>query len=184
MHDPDITDEVVQAASAGNGRAFETIFRALSPSVLGYLRARGVADPEGLTNEVFVGLIAKLPSLTGGVDGVRKVVFVIAHARMVDDYRRRQRTLAIVPYEPESDPRVEGSAAAAAEESFGTERVMEVLRILPDDQRDVLALRVVADLSIEQTAAVIGRSAGAVKQLQRRALLSVRRALEDRRVTL
>jgi RNA polymerase sigma-70 factor, ECF subfamily len=47
----------------------------------------------------------------------------------------------------------------------------------------VLYLRIVADLPIEQVAQVIGRSAGAVKQLQRRALLALRAALAERRVT-
>jgi RNA polymerase sigma-70 factor (ECF subfamily) len=48
----------------------------------------------------------------------------------------------------------------------------------------VLILRVVADLSIDQIAEVMGRSSGAVKQLQRRGLIAVRQALAERRVSL
>ena len=50
---------------------------------------------------------------------------------------------------------------------------------LPADQRDVLLMRVVADLSVEQTAAAIGRSAGAVKQLQRRGLIALRERVQE-----
>jgi RNA polymerase sigma factor (sigma-70 family) len=68
---------------------------------------------------------------------------------------------------------VETLAIGAAE----TARLRAVLDALPPDQRDVLLMRVLADLSIEQTAAALGKTDGAVKQLQRRALISVRESL-------
>jgi len=54
-----------------------------------------------------------------------------------------------------------------------------LLADLPPDQRDVLLLRVVADLSIEDTAAALGKRPGAVKSLQHRAMASLRRTLGD-----
>jgi RNA polymerase sigma-70 factor (ECF subfamily) len=59
----------------------------------------------------------------------------------------------------------------------GTARVLALLDQLSPDYRDVLALRVVADLGVEQTAAVMERSVGSVKQLQRRALRALRAEL-------
>ncbi len=50
---------------------------------------------------------------------------------------------------------------------------------LPADQRDVLLMRVVADLGVEETATALGKSPGAVKQLQRRALLTLRARVQD-----
>jgi len=50
---------------------------------------------------------------------------------------------------------------------------------LPDDQRPVLLLRVLADLTVEQVAQVMGRSVGAVKALQRRGLRTLRDRLEQ-----
>ena len=58
-------------------------------------------------------------------------------------------------------------------------RAQQMLSILPPDQQAVLALRIVAELSLEETAQVIGRSVGAVKQLQRRALLALKTAAAD-----
>ena len=46
-----------------------------------------------------------------------------------------------------------------------------MLERLNEDQRSVITLRILGDLSIEQTAEVLGKSTGAVKQLQRRGLL-------------
>jgi RNA polymerase sigma-70 factor (ECF subfamily) len=50
--------------------------------------------------------------------------------------------------------------------------------LLANDQREVLALRIIAELSLEQTAQVMNRSAGAIKQLQLRALANLRKQVD------
>ena len=59
----------------------------------------------------------------------------------------------------------------------------EVLDTLTPDQRQVLALRVVADLSLEQVAELVGKPVGAVKSLQHRALATLRRTISDQAVS-
>ncbi len=59
-----------------------------------------------------------------------------------------------------------------------------MLGILSPDQRAVLLLRILGDLSVDDTAAAVGKSPGAVKQLQRRGLATLRRELEKKGVTL
>jgi RNA polymerase sigma-70 factor (ECF subfamily) len=179
----ELTDEVVGAARTGDRDALRTVYATLAPAVLGYLRGKGVADPEAVTNDVFLAVLPRLERLTGGASGLRKLTFTIAHARMADEHRRRGRMPDIVAWDPDADPRTSASAADDAEVELATARVRAVLDRLPEDQRDVLLLRVVADLSVDQVAAVMGRSAGAVKQLQRRGLIAVRRILGERRVT-
>ena len=60
-----------------------------------------------------------------------------------------------------------------------TEAVEQLLEELGEEQRAVIMLRVLADLSLEQTAGVLGKSVGSVKQLQRRGLLRLRELLES-----
>jgi RNA polymerase sigma-70 factor (ECF subfamily) len=67
---------------------------------------------------------------------------------------------------------------------LGNSLVAEIFNSLTDEQKTVLALRVVADLSLEETAVVMGKRVGAVKALQRRALASVKAKLDDGRVSL
>lgn len=184
MPRPELTDELVAAAAAGDQDALGAIYANLAPRVLGYLRARAVDDPEALTNDVFLKLLPQMPRISGGAEGVSKLTFTIARARVVDAARTRARSAPTVPYTPENDTRSVGSAEDAAHAALSVARVLAVLDVLPDDQREVLTLRVVADLSIEQVAEIIGRSVGAVKQLQRRGMVAIRRALEERRVTL
>ena len=176
----ELTDADVIAAKAGDADATGRIYAALAPAVLGYLRAHGVADAEAVMQDVFVSLIPRVPAITGGVEGVRRLVFTIARARMVDAIRTRSRRPSELSYEPELDSRTVSSAEDVAQGGLSLAEVRDVLAALPAEQAEVLTLRVIADLSIEQVAAVMGRSPGAVKQLQRRALIGVRQRLAER----
>lgn len=175
-----LDDAVVAEACAGDPDALRRVYEDLAPTVLGYLRARGVSDPEATTSEVFLSVLPRLPRLHGGAAGLRTLVFSVAHARMVDDHRARARRPFTVDYEPAEDDRPVPSAEDDALAGMAAERVRAVLELLPRDQGEVLRLRFLADLSIEQTAAVMGRTDGAVKQLQRRALAALRTALSER----
>jgi RNA polymerase sigma-70 factor (ECF subfamily) len=178
----ELSDDVASAARAGDPDAVGTVYAVLSPKVHGYLRARGVEDPEGLTSEVFVQVITKLGGLRGGAADLRTFVFSVAHARAVDDIRRRARRPVSSPYEPELDGREVSSAEVAA--LAGGRHVREVLEQLSEEQRAVITLRVLGDLTLEQTADVVGKSVGAVKQLQRRGLLELRALVERGEVAL
>ena len=154
---------------------FCAAYRDFSPGVLSYLRARGVEDPEGLTQEVFLALFPQLRDVRGGMKGVKSLVFSIAHARYVDEHRRRLKMPPTTDYDPAQDPRCSSSAEdeLLAVESSGN--VKALLNDLRQDQQEVIALRIVADLSVEETAEIMGKTPGAIKQLQRRALCRLRK---------
>jgi RNA polymerase sigma-70 factor (ECF subfamily) len=177
-------DDVLPAAQAGQAWALRVLYDALAPSVLGYLRARGAAEPEDLTSEVFLTVFSKLSGLSGGGAGLRTFTFSVAHARLVDDLRKRSRREPTTPYEANRDRRTSVSSEDDALVSLQTQRVRRLLDTLVPDQRDVLTLRILGDLTVEQVAATLGKSPGAVKQLQRRGLLALRRELETEGVTL
>ncbi|HZC72309.1 MAG TPA: sigma-70 family RNA polymerase sigma factor [Jatrophihabitans sp.] len=174
-----LDEGVLAAAQCGDGDAFAVIWRELSPVVAGYVTARGVSDPDSVTSDVFLALLPKLRDLTGGVAGLRTFVFSVAHARVVDDARQRTRRPAVIEFDPRSHAGVAASAEQDALARIGSEGILELLAGLRPDHRDVLALRVAADLDLEQTARVMGRSVGSVKQLQRRALIALRAQLEQ-----
>jgi RNA polymerase sigma-70 factor (ECF subfamily) len=174
IHDPAWLEDALPAAQAGRPWALQAIYEDLAPRVHGYLRGRGASEPEDLTSEVFLTVFSRLATVTGGAAGLRTLLFSVAHARLVDDLRRRSRRGDSVPYETWHDERTTASTEDVAVEAIRTAEVRGLIEELPDDQRDVLLLRVVGDLSLEETARAIGRSTGAVKQLQRRGLLALR----------
>ena len=65
---------------------------------------------------------------------------------------------------------------------IGLHDVEAILSALPANQRDVLTLRVIGDLTIDEVAGVIGKRRGAVKALQRRALANVRELMAARAI--
>ena len=178
-----LSDDVVAAAKRGDADAMRTLYEQLAPAVLGYLRAKGVVDAEAVTGDVFVAVFGQLGKVTGGATGLRRLTFAIAHARMVDEHRARARVGATVSYHPDIDQRITESAEDTATASLGLARIRALLDELPEEQREVITLRVIADLTIEQVAAVMGRSPGAIKQLQRRAFVTLREVLGERQVT-
>lgn len=154
---------------------FCAAYREFSPGVISYLRARGVEDPEGLTQEVFLALYPQLGDVHGGVKGVKSLVFSIAHARYVDEHRRRLKAPRTTDYDPAQDPRCSSSAEDELLAVENSGNVKALLNDLQQDQQEVIALRIVADLSVETTAEIMGKTPGAIKQLQRRALCRLRK---------
>lgn len=146
------------------------VYRRLAPSVLAYLRSQRVADPEDVLGEVFLHVARDLHRVRGDDDAVRRWVFTVARHRVIDDGRRRSRRAAVA-----SGPLPETPAAEEAE-PFDTV-LLEALDGLSPDQREVVVLRFVADLSLETVARITRRRVGAVKALQQRALTNLERAV-------
>jgi RNA polymerase sigma factor (sigma-70 family) len=184
-HLGDAFEPVLAAARTGEGWAAERLWRSLAPAVAGYLRAQGASEPEDLTSEVFLGVFRAIGTFSGDEPGFRSWVFTIAHRRLVDDRRRARRRPPPSELSPGDVDRSPGrSAEQEALRRVGTERVRDLCDQLVPDQRDVLLLRLVAGLTVEEVAHTVRRSEGAVKALQRRALCAVRRNLDRQGVPL
>ena len=172
-------DDVLAAAQAGAAWAFEVLYRDLSPSVTGYLRLHGAVEPDDLASETFIGVFTGLSGFSGGEDALRAWVFTIAHRRLVDDWRRRSRRPQVADDPGDLTELLGGDVEDDALVGVGTETVHRLCAELPDDQRSVLLMRILADLTVEQVAAAMGRSVGAVKAIQRRGLRTLRTRLEQ-----
>jgi RNA polymerase sigma-70 factor (ECF subfamily) len=159
---------VLSAAKSGDGMAFERLYRWMAPQVTNFAAARGVEDAEGITNEVFLRVFGQIINFEGGSAAFRAWVFAIARNQVIDAQRaaaRRPRSAGVdVPDLPV------GSAESFAMASLGSDRVRALLAALSDDQRDVILLRSIADLSLKQVAVVVDKPVSAVKALQRRGL--------------
>jgi RNA polymerase sigma-70 factor (ECF subfamily) len=170
-------DALLDAARAGDGRAFDELLRLWNGRLSGFVRARGVQDVDGVVNDVFLKAFVALGSFSGDEDAFRAWLFRIARNRTIDEFRRLGRTVVTVEL-GEAETTVGGDVVADVEDRMGSDRVVALLGLLTDEQREVLALRFVADLTIDQIAEVTGRRRGAVKQLQRRGLRRLEAILE------
>jgi RNA polymerase sigma factor (sigma-70 family) len=169
---------LLAAAQRGDGPAFEQLYRALAPAVAGYLRLQGASDSDGLTNDVFIGVFTALASFRGDEEQFRSWLFTIAHRRLTDDRRRQGRRPAVADGVAVEDAAPAGDVEDKALRHIGTERVRILAEGLAPDQRDVILLRMVGGLSVEQVAEALGKPQTAVKALQRRAVAALRRRFE------
>lgn len=166
------------AARGGAEWAWTLIYVELAPKVVGYLRAHGSHQPEDVAGEVFLQVVRDLPDFSGGEREFRAWTFTIAHRRLVDDLRRRRRRPAqtapaeVVEQAAGAGGDVETDAQARIEQAT----VRAAIDELPPDQRAVVLLRIIGDLTIEEIARALGKRPGAVKALQRRALRRLERA--------
>lgn len=171
-------DEILTAARAGGEWAWSRLYADLAGPIRGYMAARGAREPDDLLGEVFVQMARGLGSFDGDYQGFRSWAFTIAHHRVIDERRsigrRPQADGADLPDHPAAE-----DSEAEVMERIGTERVIGILGRLTDDQRDVLALRLIAGMRIGEIAEVTGRRPGAVKQLQRRGLERIRMIVNE-----
>ena len=177
-------DAVLAAAQRGDSRAVGELYSTLSPVVVGYLRLQGSHEPEDLTSEVFVGVLRNLASFRGDEAGFRSWLFTIAHRRLLDERRRLVRRPPPEPLDVAAAVLAPDDVEADAGRSVADARVREVCAELAPDQRDVLLLRLLGGLTLEECATTLGKTLGAVKALQRRGFASIVRRLEQEGVSL
>jgi RNA polymerase sigma-70 factor (ECF subfamily) len=171
-------DDVLGAAQAGAAWAFEVLYRDLAPAVTGYLRLHGAAEPDDLASETFLGVFTGLAGFRGDEGALRAWVFTIAHRRLVDDWRRRSRRPQTTDDAGDLTELLGGDVEEDVLVRVGAETVQRLCGELPADQRAVLLLRILADLTVDQVAQVLGKSVASVKALQRRGLQTLRTRIE------
>ncbi|HEX6300653.1 MAG TPA: sigma-70 family RNA polymerase sigma factor [Acidimicrobiia bacterium] len=174
----------VEAAKDGAEWAWAAIYEELSGPVTGYLRSRGAADPEDLSSEVFLQVARDIHRFDGDETKFRSWVFVIAHRRLIDDRRSHARRPDEIDNPPDDLDLAGGDVEEEVMAHLSDARMQEIFETLTDDQRLVLTLRIIGDLTLEETALVLQKRVSAIKALQRRALGAVKASIERGRVTL
>jgi RNA polymerase sigma factor (sigma-70 family) len=172
-------DQTLTRSRSGDPDAFATIYRQFAPMVLGYMRGHGARSPEDLTGDVFVAAIEKLDSFAGSERQFRSWLMTIAHHRWVDDLRAMDRRPEDpgLPVDLVELGRHRGDVELAALDRLQVSGVIAAIDGLTGAQREVLLLRVLADLPINEIAQVTGRTETGVKALLRRGLASLDRTM-------
>ena len=170
-------DEILKAAKGAEEWAWARIYRDLAGLITGYVASRGASDPEDVASETLLQMARNIHSFEGTESSFRSWAFVIAHRRLIDFRRAQGRTVDTTSFDAVALNRAGGDVEHEALDRLVTEEVEATLQTLTEPQRDVLTLRVIAGLTIEETADVVGKRVGAVKALQRRALVTLRKTL-------
>ena len=177
--------QVVRRAANGDGEAAGSLFDTYYPRVFRYAAARlaNPADAEDVAAETFARLLRELGRFKWRGAGFEAWLFRIAANLVVDHIRARTRERV------EEDPSEDTAATAALtpEESLMTAEMTRELKVmlarLPAEQQEVLVLRFAGGLDTQETGAVMGKKPNAVRQLQFRALESMRRMMREEAAT-
>jgi RNA polymerase sigma-70 factor (ECF subfamily) len=164
----------VTRAQQGDETAVSWLYRRYAPRIYGYIAGR-VGDPvlaDDLTSEAFLCALEGLPQFEQRGISISAWLYRIAHDRMADHLRRQARRPTL-PLEDEYLPTHDGIDhdldARLRMEQLG----LAIERLTPE-QHQVILLRFVAGLKLQEIAYVMKKSTGAVKMLQLRALTCLR----------
>jgi RNA polymerase sigma-70 factor (ECF subfamily) len=170
--------DLVGRAQAGEADAVAELYRHHSPAIFRYFffRVPDQATAEDLTGEVFLKMLEALPRYVDRGYPFAAWLFRIAHDRLVDYHRRK----ASHGSGPLSDRLVD----AGADTELSAQRAQEDRELharlaeLTSEQRLVVQLRFVEGYSLQETAAILAKTPGAIKALQHRALQQLARKLD------
>ncbi|MGP3982074.1 RNA polymerase sigma factor [Streptomyces sp. KR80] len=162
----------VHAAQDGDEYAFRTVYRAVHPRLLGYVRTLvGEPDSEDVASEAWLQIARDLERFSGDADRFRGWAARIARNRALDHIRMRGRRPATGGDETElTDKPSDCDTAGEALEAIGTGRTMRLIATLPQDQAEAVVLRVVVGLDAKSAAEVLGKRSGAVRTAAHRGL--------------
>lgn len=169
--DAELTAAVL-AAQDGDEDAFRTVYRAVQPRLLGYIRTLvGEPDAEDVASESWLQIARDLDRFSGDADRFRGWAARIARNRALDHLRMRGRRPAIGGDESELSERpAESDTAGEAMEALATGRTMSLIAQLPQDQAEAVVLRVVVGLDAKSAAQTLGKRPGAVRTAAHRGL--------------
>jgi RNA polymerase sigma-70 factor (ECF subfamily) len=179
-------ESVLAAAQSGAEWAFARLYDELNPRLERYFSARAPRSAEDLAADVWMGVARGLPKFQGDETGFRSWVFTIAHRRLADHWEETRRQGAesardpagLEDYQAPDDPQDEVLEVIGARAA-----VQRISSLLTPDQAEVVLLRLLGGLDVEQVAAITGKRPGTIRVLQHRAVKKLAQELTLEEVT-
>jgi RNA polymerase sigma-70 factor, ECF subfamily len=178
-------DHVLSAALQGDESALTVLYRSVYPRFVRYASAVAPQSAEDVAADAWIDVARGLHRFRGDEAAFRSWAFTIVRRRLLDlqRTRARRRTEPVAPHEL-ADPRAVGDVEDEALASIGAAWAIRLITSsLSRDQADVVLLRVLGDLDVEQVASIMGKRPGAVRVLQHRALRRLAETLRREGVT-
>lgn len=174
-------DGLIEAARAGNDWAVASLYDHIQPPLLRYLRWQEPSMAEDLASEVWLAVAEGLQRFEGDEAAFKGWIFTIARRRLADHRRRgARRNARTVPTEALAQLLTADDPADLVTSRISAHDAISALTAaLPADQAEIVLLRVVGSLPVEEVARIVGKRPGTVRVLQHRALRRLASQLRD-----
>jgi RNA polymerase sigma-70 factor (ECF subfamily) len=175
-------EELIRRAQEFDEEALGWLYELFYPKLYNYayLQLGNVQQAEDLASEVLLRVLESLKGYRFRGVPLAAWVFRIARNCLIDLHRRRQRRPEVDLYE--GIPNGHDSPQVMAERAVAQDEIRLALRRLTEEQQQVIILKFMQGMDNATVARVLGRSQGAVKSLQHRALVSLRKILSSEEV--
>ncbi|MCL5436091.1 MAG: RNA polymerase sigma factor [Patescibacteria group bacterium] len=171
------TDQLVSLASAGDQKAYESLYREFFPKISRFVnyRVSHRETAEDLVAEIFVKAWQSLQG-SSEVSSFPKWIFTIARNRVIDHYRTKRPTADL--FELENLLEYEDNIVNTIDLDIASRQFLEILDELPSDQQQVIRLKFLEDLANEEIAAIIDKTPGTIRVIQHRAIGALKKLLK------
>jgi RNA polymerase sigma-70 factor, ECF subfamily len=171
---------LLEKASRADSAALGELYDRYADKIYAYIYHRvGQAElAEDLTGQVFMRMLEAIRSGQAWRTSFSGWLYRIAHNLVIDHYRRRSRASFVDIDEVPPISTTDGEPSRAVQASMDRETLQAALSKLTEDQAQVITLRFLEDLSIAEVATLMDRNEGAIKALQYRAVIALRRIMQ------
>jgi RNA polymerase sigma-70 factor, ECF subfamily len=174
-------EAAIEGAQSGDDQAVAFLYDQIQPALLRYLRWQEASVAEDLASEVWLAVAEGLQRFEGDEAAFKGWIFTIARRRLADHRRRMGRrstrpvpTSAVPELLSDDDPADLVTGRMSAQDAIAA-----LTSALPTEQAEIVMLRVVGGLPVEEVARIVGKRPGTVRVLQHRALRRLASQLRD-----
>ena len=164
-------DSVLAAAQTGAEWAFTALYRDLNPRLIRFLGAQAPCFGEDLAAETWMAVARQLGSFSGDEGAFRGWIFTIARRRLIQHWRTMGRRPQVASIDLITDrPAADDPEAAVMASVSAQEAAAIITAALTPDQAEIVLLRMLGGLDVDQVAAIVNKRPGTVRVLQHRAV--------------
>lgn len=173
-------NSLIKKAQGGEAASFGDLYDHYSKPIYRYvfLKTSHKSLAEDITHEVFLSAWQNINNYSFQGFPFSSWLYQIARNRVIDHYRTRKELINLDDLE-EKNVELVNQSDFQIDQNLTMEKIKAGLSNLPEDQKDVIIMRFINDLSTPEISSIINKSEGAVRLIQHRAIANLKKILND-----